>query len=87
MTLISLSHLVELAAHLPNPTKTAQAETGYTAVIRVPIHNGDAIRDTEHPQRESAPDETSFVQFEIVPWKDTKGVTAPRWVLCGLVAM
>jgi len=31
--------------------------------------------------------ENPYVEFEIIQRKNTKGVSAPRWVLRGLVAM
>jgi hypothetical protein len=87
MKIFSLSHLVELAAQLPDPAKAEHAEAGYNDVIRLPIHDWDAIRDAEHPEREFEAHEDHFVEFEMIPWKNTKGAAASRWVLRGLVAI
>ena len=87
MKLFSLSHLVELAAQLPDPGKAAHAGTGYNAVLRLPIRDWDAVRDADLPEREFEAHEDAYVEFEVVSWKDTRGVTVPRWVLRGLVAI
>jgi len=87
MNIFSLSHLNELAETLPDPREAAQAEGGRNAVIRLPIRDWNAVRDAEHPDREFEAHINAFVEFEIVQWKDTKGISAPRWVLRGLVAM
>jgi hypothetical protein len=86
MKIFSLSHLVELAAQLPPPEKEVQ-NLGYRAVLRLPVRDWDAVRDADHPEREFDAHENDFVEFEIIPWKDTRGVISPRWVLRGLVAM
>lgn len=52
MNIFSLSHLIELAAELPNPSKESRAERGDNAVIRLPISDWDAVRDADHPERE-----------------------------------
>jgi len=87
MKIFSLSHLIELAAQLPAPEKAFPAEVGYAAVFRLPIHDWDAIRDADHPEREFETHQDAFVEFEAIPWKDTKGATSPRWVLRGVVAI
>jgi hypothetical protein len=87
MKIFSLSHINELAAHLPDPLEATQAEAGYNAVLRLPLLDWDAVRDADHPEREFEAHKETFVEFEIVPWRDTKGATAPRWVLRGLVAI
>jgi hypothetical protein len=87
LNVFSLSHLIELAARLPAPLEAARAEAGYNSVIRLPIRDWDAVRDGDHPEREFEGHENTFVEFEIVPWKNTNGVTASRWVLRGLVAI
>ncbi len=87
MNIFSLSHLIELAAELPDPIKAVRAEAGYNTVIRLPIRDWDAVRDGDHPEREFEAHDNPFVEFEVVQWKDTKGGTAPRWVLRGLVAI
>lgn len=79
--------MIELAAQLPDPGKAVQSRAGYTAVLRLPVPDWDAVRDAEHPEREFEAHENDFVEFEIVPWKDTRGRIAPRWVLRGLVAI
>ena len=87
MKLFSLSHLIELSAQLPAPTKLAPAERGYTPIIRLPLHDWHAVHDAKHPEREFDAHKEPYVEFEVIPWKDTRGVIAPRWVLCGLVAI
>ena len=87
MKIFSLSHLIELAALLPDPSAETRTDAGYAAVIRLPIRDWDAVRDAEYPEREFDAHKHPYVEFEAIPWKDTKGVTAPRWVLCGLVAV
>lgn len=87
MKLFSLSHLIELSAQLPAPTEQTPAERGYTPIIRLPLPNWDAVRDAKHPEREFDAHQKPYVEFEAIPWKDTRGVIAPRWVLCGLAAI
>ena len=87
MNLFSLSHLVDLAKDLPDPAQAAIAESGYTPTIRLPIRDFDAIRDADHPNRQFEAHEAPFVEFELVRWKNTQGISSPRWVLRGLVAM
>lgn len=87
LKIFSLSHLIELAAQLPSPATAARAGAGRSTVFRLPVPDWDAVRDSEHPEREFDAHENDFVEFEIVPWKDTRGRIAPRWVLRGLVAI
>ena len=87
MNIFSLSHLNELAKELPDPKEAGLTEDGYSPVIRLPIRDWNAFRDADHPGREFEAHENAYVEFEIVMWKDTKGVSSPRWVLRGLVAM
>ena len=87
MNIFSLTHLDELVKELPDPMKAAQTEEGYGAVIRLPIHDWNAVRDADHPDRDFEDHENAFVEFEIIMMKDVKGISAPRWVLRGLVAM
>ena len=87
MKIFSLSHLIEIAAQLPDPNKAAKAEAGYDNVIRLPLLGWDAVRDADHPEREFEAHKDAFVEFEILPWKDTRGLITPRWVLRGLVAV
>ena len=82
-----MSHLLELAKELPDPSGFAEAERGRTAVIRLALRDWDAVRDADNPEREFDAHTNGFVEFEVVQWKNTKGVSAPRWVLRGLVAM
>jgi hypothetical protein len=86
MKIFSLSHLVELAARLPPPENEVQY-AGYHAVIRLPVRDWDAVLDADHPERRFDARESDFVEFEIIPWKDTRGIVSPRWVLRGLVAI
>jgi len=87
LKIFSLSHLNQIAAQLPCPIKLAPAERGYTAVIRLPLRDWDAAKDADHPGHEFDAHKDNYVEFEVVPWKDTRGVTTPRWVLCGVVAI
>ena len=87
MNLFSLSHLNELAKELPDPRMAAPAAKGYSPVIRLPIRPWDARREADHPEREFEAHAAAFVEFELVHWKDTRGMSSPRWVLRGLVAM
>jgi hypothetical protein len=87
MKIFSLSHLIELGALLPDPATVEHAEAGYNGVIRLPIRDWSAVRDADHPEREFETHEDGFVEFELLPWKDTKGASALRWVLRGLVAI
>ena len=87
MKIFSLSHLLELAKELPDPNQFINAERNRSSVFRIPVPDWDAVRDADHPDREFDAHENAYVEFEIVQWKNTKGVSAPRWVLRGLVAM
>ena len=87
MKIFSLSHLLELVKELPNPEDFIHAERNRGSVLRIPVRDWDAVRDADHPEREFDAHENAYVEFEIVQWKNTKGVSAPRWVLRGLVAM
>ena len=87
MNIFSLTHLNELANELPDPLKAAQAEDGYSAVIRLPIRDWNAVRDADHPDRDFEDHENAYVEFEIIMMKGAKGAICPRWVLRGLVAM
>lgn len=77
----------ELAKDLPDPRKAMHTEKGYSPVIRLPIRDWNAVRDADHPDREFEAHENAYVELEIVMWTDTNGVSFPRWVLRGLVAM
>lgn len=79
--------MIELAAQLPDPAEAANADSGYSTVLRLPMPDWDAVNDAKHPEREFDAHENNFVEFEIVPWTDTRGMTTPRWVLRGLVAI
>jgi hypothetical protein len=85
--IFSLSHVLELSRKLPDPAATLRSESGYNAVIRLPVLDWDAVRDADHPEREFDAHENAFVEFELIQWKDTRGRTIPRWVLRGLVAV
>ena len=87
MKIFSLSHLVELVKELPDPNDFISAARDRSSVFRVPVPDWDAVRDADHPEREFDAHENAYAEFEIVQWKNTKGVSAPRWVLRGLVAM
>lgn len=81
MNIFSLTHLKELAKQLPDPTHAKHP------VIRIPLAKWDAIRDADHPAGEFEDHHNPYVEFEIVNWKNIKGISARRWVLRGLVAM
>lgn len=81
MNIFSLSHLNQLASKLPDPKNCLQR------VIRLPLSTWDPIDDADHPAGEFEDHRNPYVEFEIVPWKNIKGVSSPRWVLRGLVAM
>jgi hypothetical protein len=81
MNIFSLTHLTELAKQLPDPMHAKHP------VIRLPLAKWDAIRDADHPAGEFEDHLNPFVEFEIVNWKNIKGISARRWVLRGLVAM
>jgi hypothetical protein len=87
MNIFSLSHLLELVKELPDPKQFINANRGRSSVIRLPVRDWDAVRDADHPDREFEAHENAYVEFEIIQWKNTKGVSVPRWVLRGLVAM
>jgi hypothetical protein len=81
MNIFSLAHLNELAKQLPDPLHAKHP------VIRIPLEKWDAIRDADHPAGEFEDHRNPYVEFEIVNWKNIKGIGARRWVLRGLVAM
>jgi hypothetical protein len=81
MNIFSLAHLNQLAQHLPDPAKARHP------VLRIPIEQWDAVRDEDHPAGEFEAHAQPYVEFEVVQWKNSKGVSFPRWVLRGLVAM
>ncbi len=81
MKLFSLSHLNALARGLPDPASARHP------VLRLPLHDWDAVRDAERPDQEFEIHDNDYVEFEIVRWRDAKGASYPRWVLRGLVAM
>jgi len=87
LKIFSLSHLIEVAAQLPDPDKAAKAEVGYANVLRLPIRDWDAVRDAHHPEREFEAHKETFVDFDVIHWKDTRGVIVPRRALRGLVAI
>ena len=87
MKIFSLSHLLELAKDLPDPNEFISAEGNRRSVLRISVPDWDAVRDADHPDREFDAHEDPYVEFEIVHWKNTKGVSAPRWVLRALVAV
>jgi hypothetical protein len=81
MNIFSLTHLNSLAKQLPDPLLAKNP------VIRIPLEKWDAIRDADHPAGEFEDHLNPYVEFEIVNWKNIKGVASRRWVLRGLVAM
>jgi len=81
MNIFSLSHLNYLKAKLPDPGKAVYP------VLRIPIADWDAIADVDHPAGEFEDHLNPYVEFEVVHWKNIKGISSPRWVLRGLVAM
>jgi hypothetical protein len=81
MKLFSLSHLNELASELPDPN------TAVYRVLRLPLRDWDSVRDAEHPDREFEAHHDDYIEFEVVPWRDSQGISYQRWVLRSLVAM
>jgi hypothetical protein len=81
MNIFSLTHLNQLASKLPDPTKTTQR------VLRIPLSAWDPIADADHPAGEFEDHQQPYVEFEVIQWKNIKGISSPRWVLRGLVAM
>jgi hypothetical protein len=81
MNIFSLSHLNFLASKLPDPA------TSRERVIRLPLSAWDPIADADHPAGEFEDHTNPYVEFELVQWKNIRGVSSPRWVLRGLVAM
>ncbi len=81
MNIFSLAHLNKLAGRLPDPA------TAVHRVIRVPLAAWDSIDDADHPAGEFEDRRNPYVEFEIVQWKNIKGISTPRWILRGLVAM
>ena len=87
MNIFSLTHLIELVKELPDPSLALHTEDDYSRVIRLPIEKEHAVRNADHPDRDFEDTDNAFVEFEIVKLKDTQGISFPRWVLRGLVAM
>jgi hypothetical protein len=56
-------------------------------VIRLPLAEWDSIADVDHPAGEFEDHLNPYVEFELVQWKNIKGIASPRWVLRGLIAM
>lgn len=81
MNIFSLAHLNQLADKLPDPATADQL------VIRIPLTAWDPIADADHPAGEFEDHNNPYVEFEVVQWKNIKGIGSPRWVLRGLVAM
>ncbi len=81
MNIFSRSHLNKLAHKLPHPT------LGGPRVIRLPLAEWDPIDDADHPAGEFEDHSNPYVEFELIEWKNIKGISSPRWVLRGLVAM
>lgn len=81
MNIFSLSHLNSLAHQLPDPAKAPYR------VIRLPLAAWDPIDDKDHPAGEFEDHLNPYVEFEVIQWKNIKGIESPRWVLRGLVAM
>lgn len=81
MNIFSLSHLNQLAKKLPDPAKAPYR------VIRLPLVEWDPIEDKDHPAGEFEDHLHPYVEFEVIEWKNIKGISSPRWVLRGLVAI
>ena len=87
MNIFSLSHILELAKELPDPQDAEKAGHGFNRVLRLPLRDWDAVLDQGHPEREFDAHTNAFVEFELVQWRNTQGLSSPRWVLRGLVAI
>lgn len=70
MNIFSLSHLTYLASKLPDPRSADRP------VVRIPIEEWDAIDDADHPAGEFEDHRNPYIEFEIVHWKNIKGVSA-----------
>lgn len=81
MNIFSLTHLNQLARKLPDPATTIHR------VLRISLSSWDPIEDADHPAGEFEDHPQPYVEFELIQWKNIKGITSPRWVLRGLVAM
>lgn len=81
MNIFSLSHLNQLTRQLPDPA------TAPERVLRISLDAWDPIDDAEHPAGEFEDHLNPYVEFEVIQWKNIKGISSPRWVLRGLVAM
>jgi hypothetical protein len=81
MKIFSLAHLNHLARRLPDPAAAVHP------VLRLAIEEWDAIDDAEHPAGEFEAHTDPYIEFEIVQWQNSRGISSPRWVLRGLVAM
>lgn len=81
MNIFSLTHLNQLARKLPDPAVATQR------VLRIPLSAWDPIADADHPAGEFEDHQQPYVEFEVIQWKNIKGISSPRWVLRGLVAM
>jgi hypothetical protein len=81
MNIFSLAHLNQLAHKLPDPAASTDR------VIRLPLAEWDPIADADHPAGEFEDHLNPYVEFEVVQWMNIKGISSPRWILRGLVAM
>ena len=81
MNIFSLAHLNQLARRLPDPACAVHP------ILRLKLDEWDAIADVDHPSGQFESHANAYVEFEVVQWKNTKGISAPRWILRGLVAM
>jgi len=81
MNIFSLSHLTQLANKLPDPS------TAKERVIRLKLLAWDPVVDADHPAGEFEDHKNPYVEFEVVQWRNLNGISSPRWVLRGLVAM
>lgn len=87
MNIFSLSHILELAKELPDPQEAEKSGHGFNRVLRLPLRDWDAVLDQEHPERKFDAHANAFVEFELLQWRNTQGLSSPRWVLRGLVAI
>jgi hypothetical protein len=83
----SLSHLLQIARNLPDPQSAQKAHAGYSPVLRVQLDEADGVGYTDPGELTANGAPEPYVEFEIMQWTDANGVSRPRWVLRGLVAM
>jgi hypothetical protein len=62
-------------------------KTARHPVLRLPLRDWSSVWDADHPDREFESHQDDYIEFEIVQWRDTKGISGARRVLRGVGAM